>query len=741
MSNLKKLLQQYYTGDPATTSEVEAVAESQDKPGLIEEMILFPTFAYRDERLKVWRVQVRGWAFRRNPSARKVRLTANLMRRFIQIAAGGESDQLLLDRVSCLMAGPPTSSDMVKVAMAGIAEPKPFELHSKNQHKHHSQIDEVQEQEYRPSSSSSSPSSPGGMNSKKPVSLLDAPIVLSTGFDPNSPASPTNSHQHAATGSNTPVKSTHNHPHDRMVRNPFAGVEPTIIQKALQIDAFSWQNLVINEGQFQGEILLGFNELEWLVQSYRAANPANPKSTKNGGHSRRLIELRGRLLHWPDHQIIGGMAHLVEPRGVSVVSDIDDTIKASNITAEKRMLLETVFAKPFSAVPGMSKLYRQWYQMGCEFHYVSNSPWQMYPSLDDFFHRHRFPPGSAHLRSFDPSDLFSISNYTGTPQMKRLTIEQLFRLFPERKYILVGDCGEQDLETYTALARRHPGRILRIYIRDLFAPMTVTTVTTDTGMARKEHTGIVNYGLVSPDGSKQAGGDLIQLDEEKPRPPVVPPKPAHLRNGSVSSARSSTPPPKPPRRAQSNGVNSRPSQLPRNESVNNNNLTGPERLQQRVSELRENAQEWMAFYAQRFYVAPTQSFIKYSHIFMPAIEQDMRIIDYETMPHNVAAAEQREWESQQPEGLQRQRSGASESLAPPSMVNTPREPSFNAPEPPPPEAQLARNARRLLLWKRFVTATRGFPKGFCSMFVDASDINSDTELFQYLIPENTHDQI
>ncbi|KAJ1731965.1 hypothetical protein LPJ61_002271 [Coemansia biformis] len=261
------------------------------------------------------------------------------------------------------------------------------------------------------------------------------------------------------------------------------------MQKALQIDAFAWQNLGLDDGQFQGEILVGYNELEWLIQSYCGSK--HDKGTASCG--RRLIELRGKLFGWTDEQTITGLVHLVEPQGISVVSDIDDTIKASNITAEKRIVLETVFSRPLQAVPGMSKLYREWYDRGCEFHYVSNSPWQLYPSLDEFFHQHQFPPGSAHLRSFDPNDLLSIKNYTGTPQLKRDTIERLFSVFPQRKYILVGDCGEQDLETYTELARRFPDHIVRIYIRDLFAPMAVPSVTTDTQAAGNT---AINDGLI-----------------------------------------------------------------------------------------------------------------------------------------------------------------------------------------------------------------------------------------------------
>ncbi|KAJ2627176.1 hypothetical protein IW137_005721, partial [Coemansia sp. RSA 1287] len=320
--------------------------------------------------------------------------------------------------------------------MAGIAEPAAFELRA-----HHAPPPQAPRRRSDP---------------PQAVNLLDAPLELTSRPDPS----------HNSQGS----KGSHRgHQHDHLVHQD-TRVAPTIMQKTLQIDAFAWQSLVLDEGQFSGEILVGFNELEWLLQSF------------GGRGARRLIELQGELPGARGVRAVG-VAHLVEPRGISVVSDIDDTIKASNITAEKRILLETVFARPLQAVPGMSALYSDWYSRGAEFHYVSNSPWQLYPSLDSFFHMNKFPPGSAHLRSFDPGDLLSIKNYTGTPQMKRDTIEHLFKTFPERKFVLVGDCGEHDLETYADLARRFPARVVRIYIRDLFAPLRVEAVTTHKDMA------------------------------------------------------------------------------------------------------------------------------------------------------------------------------------------------------------------------------------------------------------------
>jgi Phosphatidate phosphatase APP1, catalytic domain len=57
-----------------------------------------------------------------------------------------------------------------------------------------------------------------------------------------------------------------------------------------------------------------------------------------------------------------GRVYLSQPTSVPplvLVSDIDDTIKVSNVS-KKELLLENTFFREFRAVPGMSSLYRRW---------------------------------------------------------------------------------------------------------------------------------------------------------------------------------------------------------------------------------------------------------------------------------------------------------------------------------------------------------------------------------------------
>ncbi|KAF9209713.1 hypothetical protein BGZ59_009992 [Podila verticillata] len=170
--------------------------------------------------------------------------------------------------------------------------------------------------------------------------------------------------------------------------------------------------------------------------------------------------------HHPEmHETCNGIVNLIEPEGISVISDIDDTIKETNVTAGARTILRNTFLKEMREVEGMSQTYQQWWKQGAAVHYVSNSPWQLIPSLLDFFHTHMFPPGSAHLRLHDSV----LKTYFMSPpgENKRRCIREILSDFPDRKFILVGDSGEIDMEIYTEMALAYPDQIFRIFIRDI----------------------------------------------------------------------------------------------------------------------------------------------------------------------------------------------------------------------------------------------------------------------------------
>ena len=107
-----------------------------------------------------------------------------------------------------------------------------------------------------------------------------------------------------------------------------------------------------------------------------------------GPASGRMVEV---TLTDPDREAsTRGELYLLAEHGLSVISDIDDTIKVTEVR-DRRELLRNTFLRPFRAVPGMSELYQVWQRReGAQFHYVSASPWQLYPALDAFRSRRGF---------------------------------------------------------------------------------------------------------------------------------------------------------------------------------------------------------------------------------------------------------------------------------------------------------------------------------------------------------------
>jgi hypothetical protein len=161
-----------------------------------------------------------------------------------------------------------------------------------------------------------------------------------------------------------------------------------------------------------------------------------------------------------------GRVHLIPPHGISVISDIDDTIKVTHVR-DREELLRNTFVRPFAPVPGMAELYRRWAEQGAAFHYVSNSPWQLYEPLAELLAPSGFPTGSVHLRLLRFKDRTLVDFLREGSRAKEGTILSLLDRWPGRKFILVGDSGEQDPEVYGDVARAKPEQVHRILIRNV----------------------------------------------------------------------------------------------------------------------------------------------------------------------------------------------------------------------------------------------------------------------------------
>jgi hypothetical protein len=206
----------------------------------------------------------------------------------------------------------------------------------------------------------------------------------------------------------------------------------------------------------------------------------------------KLLEAQNSPNKWLTYHAVSsghiglGRIRLIESQGVSIVSDIDDTIKISEIPAGQHRVFDYTFCREFEAAPGMADRYRDWNNSvghpdwsDVTFHYVSGGPQQLFGPLYDFLIAGNggFPEGTFHLRFFPKNLLdretrenlkrFATGPMDTTFDHKVTEITKLMETFPGRKFILVGDSGEVDPEVYKRIRDEHPQQVEEIWIRDL----------------------------------------------------------------------------------------------------------------------------------------------------------------------------------------------------------------------------------------------------------------------------------
>ncbi|KAI0242425.1 hypothetical protein L0F63_001832, partial [Massospora cicadina] len=95
--------------------------------------------------------------------------------------------------------------------------------------------------------------------------------------------------------------------------------------------------------------------------------------------------------------------HILIKNGIQGSSTNPELVEAGlendGALARKRHVLNATFLHECREVPGMSDVYRFWDLRGACFHYVSNSPWQIFPMIENFFRNSASP---LVLRIFEP---------------------------------------------------------------------------------------------------------------------------------------------------------------------------------------------------------------------------------------------------------------------------------------------------------------------------------------------------
>ncbi|CDZ96663.1 Domain of unknown function DUF2183 [Phaffia rhodozyma] len=159
------------------------------------------------------------------------------------------------------------------------------------------------------------------------------------------------------------------------------------------------------------------------------------------------------------------------PKGIRIISDLDDTVKHSDIMGGLRNVFRNVFCKDLKdlEVKGMGNLYRKLQAeggiRGC--HFVSNSPFELFEPINSFLNLSQFPAGfSLKLKFYGGRSVFK-GLWEPAGERKARGVYEILDGFPKSKFLLFGDSAEQDLDLYASIAFERPHQILAIIIRDV----------------------------------------------------------------------------------------------------------------------------------------------------------------------------------------------------------------------------------------------------------------------------------
>jgi phosphatidate phosphatase APP1 len=164
-----------------------------------------------------------------------------------------------------------------------------------------------------------------------------------------------------------------------------------------------------------------------------------------------------------DYEIVSSpVFFLTEEIRWILVSDIDDTIKDSKIhqSTHWRKVVRGIFRGHYyhyDAIQGMRELYQDLVARNVMIVYLTSTPYQLAPFLLKFLRDAGFPDGPVFPRWLG----------YGRFGHKWRTIHRLFSNIEDRRCLLVGDSGEQDLQIYRRACEipQFASRIGRIFIR------------------------------------------------------------------------------------------------------------------------------------------------------------------------------------------------------------------------------------------------------------------------------------
>ncbi|KAL7005300.1 hypothetical protein EMMF5_005137 [Cystobasidiomycetes sp. EMM_F5] len=159
-----------------------------------------------------------------------------------------------------------------------------------------------------------------------------------------------------------------------------------------------------------------------------------------------------------------GSSILVPETGISVISDIDDVLRVTQVYIPQNGLKNS-FVEPYVNYANTPEVFAHWAKTlpRPAFHYDTTTPLELTRTYVEYLFNN-YPFGSLEMRPINLTQPSSILD------ARSQSLQRLFETFPRRKFVLVGDTSSSSLLTaYPQIAQMFPSQLACIFIRNTSA--------------------------------------------------------------------------------------------------------------------------------------------------------------------------------------------------------------------------------------------------------------------------------
>jgi phosphatidate phosphatase APP1 len=253
-------------------------------------------------------------------------------------------------------------------------------------------------------------------------------------------------------------------------------------------DEPTWENFYRIYKAFESDEIPGA-EIELTVagqtQNVRSDREGYFDADFDGSFAPGEVEVNAKLIApMPDEDVkqptdFTGTAFVPDPGSkVIVISDVDDTVMHTEATSLLKAALNTLLANPYRRVafPGVGAFYRALRDHGeaqQSFFYLTSSAWNVYEVMRLFFQVNDVPAGPILMRDLGLSPTKLLKGTHGDHKLN--AVRDLMALYPEHRFVLIGDTGQHDAEIYRDVAKElheqgQADRLAAVYLRDVSQP-------------------------------------------------------------------------------------------------------------------------------------------------------------------------------------------------------------------------------------------------------------------------------